>query len=387
MKKIIVKLKKNPVPSIIVACLVLLVLVPLCISVIIMPDVGSGSDDGWLGFFGGYLGAIIGLFGAMIIIYIQLESDEISRKEEKVDNTFFNLLNLHNEIKKEVEQNKNENLFENLYSELKEVIGQFKKDTKIECIKKYFYSNRDYIGSFFDKTLNEMSKSFESVSLINAPQLSGIENNDLGEVEISGSLTRINELEPAFVDVLLTLNLLGVNSFYESTIDENILNKISIIKSLDKQYFNVETTNELFKIIEDYDNQVNINTTKWIANHKNEIIEGVFKNYYDRMGKYFRIFHRVIKYINSNVSDQELKNNYIGFIRAMLNEREIVLIYYNSFFTQRGEGLGDELKQTQFFGDSNDLNLAKGYLQHFTKELLFWEEDDVNKMLSFLEDN
>ena len=232
-----------------------------------------------------------------------------------------------------------------------------------------------------------MSKSFESVSLINAPQLSGIENNDLGEVEISGSLTRINELEPAFVDVLLTLNLLGVNSFYESTIDENILNKISIIKSLDKQYFNVETTNELFKIIEDYDNQVNINTTKWIANHKNEIIEGVFKNYYDRMGKYFRIFHRVIKYINSNVSDQELKNNYIGFIRAMLNEREIVLIYYNSFFTQRGEGLGDELKQTQFFGDSNDLNLAKGYLQHFTKELLFWEEDDVNKMLSFLEDN
>ena len=334
MKKIITKLKANPVRSIILACLLLLVLGPLIISVIIIPDVGSGSDDGWLGFFGGYLGAIIGLFGAMIIIYIQLESDEISRKEEKIDNTFFNLLNLHNEIKKEVEQNKNENLFENLYSELKEVIRQFKKDIKIEYIKEYFYSNRDYIGGFFDKTLNEMSKPFESVSLRNDPQLSGIENNDLGKVEISGSLTRINELEPAFMDVLLTLNLLGVKSLYESTIDENILNKVSIIKSLDKKYFNVETTNELIDIIKDLDSQVEINTSKWFSTNKNTIIESVFEGYYSRMGKYFRIFHRVIKYVNNNVSDQKLKNNYIGFIRAMLNEKEIVLIYYNSFQEQ-----------------------------------------------------
>ena len=258
---------------------------------------------------------------------------------------------------------------------------------KIEYIKEYFYSNRDYIGGFFDKTLNEMSKPFESVSLRNDPQLSGIENNDLGKVEISGSLTRINELEPAFMDVLLTLNLLGVKSLYESTIDENILNKVSIIKSLDKKYFNVETTNELIDIIKDLDSQVEINTSKWFSTNKNTIIESVFEGYYSRMGKYFRIFHRVIKYVNSNVSDQELKNNYIGFIRAMLNEKEIVLIYYNSFFTQRGDGLGDELKQTQFFGDRDDLNLARGYLQHFSKELLFWEEDDVNKMLSFLEDN
>ena len=156
------------------------------------------------------------------------------------------------------------------------------------------------------------------------------------------------------------------------------------MKYLDTTYFNVDTINELFEIIKDFDNQVALNTMKWISTHKNTIIESVFKGYYNRMGKYFRIFHRVIKYVNSNVSDQELINNYIGFIRAMLNEKEIVLIYYNSFFTQRGDGLGDELKQTQFFGNRDDLNLSRGYLQHFSKELLFWEEDDVNKMLSFL---
>lgn len=387
MKKIITKLKANPVRSIILACLLLLVLGPLIISVIIIPDVGSGSDDGWLGFWGGYLGAIIGLFGAMIIIYIQLDSDKVSRKEEKVDNTFFNLLNLHNEIKKEVEHNKDENLFEDLYTELKEVIRQFNVTAEKEFKKEYFYSKRDYIGSFFDETLNDMLIQLKDKFQLNDLELTEIKNYYLDKVLIGRAQTNFTKMGPAFMDLLDTLNLLGTKSFKDKDIDEKIISIIDTIHHLDTTYFNEDTTRKLSDIIEKLDNQVALNTSKWVSTQKNIIIESVFQGYYDRMGKYFRIFHRVIKYVNNNVSDQKLKNNYIGFIRAMLNEKEIVLIYYNSFFTQRGDGLGDELKHTQFFGNSNDLNLARGYLQHFSKELLFWEEDDVNKMLSFLEDD
>ena len=384
MKRIIREFKNYPVWSIVIASLVLLVFVPFCINLIIIPDIGSGSDDGWLGFWGGYLGAILGLFGAMIVIYIQLNSDEDSRKEEKVDNTFFNLLNLHNEIKKEIEYNNDENLFENLYSELKEEIDQFKVITAEKCRKEYFYSKREYIGRFFDEALNDMLKQLKDNYLIEDSELTEIENYYLDKAPSGEALTKFKEREPAFIDVLDTLKLLGAISFNENDSDKKFLNLINIMKYLDTTYFNVDTINELFEIIKDFDNQVALNTMKWISTHKNTIIESVFKGYYNRMGKYFRIFHRVIKYVNNNVSDQKLKNNYIGFIRAMLNEKEIVLIYYNSFFTQRGEGLGDELKQTQFFGNRDDLNLSRGYLQHFSKELLFWEEDDVNKMLSFL---
>lgn len=111
------------------ALLVTLVLIPLFIQVLINWDtMNNGSDDGWLGFWGGYLGSIIGVVGALIVIQIQLSNDKErfdketkaknkelaedkkrfelqilardkeleeerkARKSEQVDNTFFNLL-------------------------------------------------------------------------------------------------------------------------------------------------------------------------------------------------------------------------------------------------------------------------------------------------------
>lgn len=286
MKRIIREFKNYPVWSIVIASLVLLVFVPFCINLIIIPDIGSGSDDGWLGFWGGYLGAILGLFGAMIVIYIQLNSDEDSRKEEKVDNTFFNLLNLHNEIKKEIEYNNDENLFENLYSELKEEIDQFKVITAEKCRKEYFYSKREYIGRFFDEALNDMLKQLKDNYLIEDSELTEIENYYLDKAPSGEALTKFKEREPAFIDVLDTLKLLGAISFNENDSDKKFLNLINIMKYLDTTYFNVDTINELFEIIKDFDNQVALNTMKWISTHKNTIIESVFKGYYNRMEVY-----------------------------------------------------------------------------------------------------
>lgn len=47
----------------------------------------KGSDDGWLGFWGGYLGAIIGVAGAIFVVQIQLNEDKEGRETEKIDNT------------------------------------------------------------------------------------------------------------------------------------------------------------------------------------------------------------------------------------------------------------------------------------------------------------
>lgn len=144
------------------ALLVTLVLIPLFIQVLINWDtMNNGSDDGWLGFWGGYLGSIIGVVGALIVIQIQLSNDKerfdketkaknkelaedkkrfelqiLARdkeleeerkaiKSEQVDNTFFNLLLLFNDQKNTLLKDNNhfeelrESIFDNSVLELR----------------------------------------------------------------------------------------------------------------------------------------------------------------------------------------------------------------------------------------------------------------------------
>ena len=114
---------------------------------------------------------------------------------------------------------------------------------------------------------------------------------------------------------------------------------------------------------------------------KDKIVEDILNEYYGEMGSYFRIFHRTVKFINENVMDKDSKSNYIGFIRAMINEHEMIVIFYNAFYSSRGKGLGEQLEYTNFFGEQNEIptkNSEKA--QHFNKELLLWEKDDIKIM-------
>ncbi|EOS7802519.1 hypothetical protein EWX86_RS11780 [Enterococcus hirae] len=109
-------------------------------------------------------------------------------------------------------------------------------------------------------------------------------------------------------------------------------------------------------------------------------VEDVLSRHYNEVGAYFRLFHRIIKYINDNLERPEelpIKNNYLGFLRATLNSKEMLVIFYNAAYTNRGAGLLKELQKTTFFGNREDIMNN----QHFDRKKLFWEENDVNKML------
>lgn len=75
------------------------VLVGIIMSIPKLEFVG-GSDEGWLG----YWGSVVGIVGAYAVLKVQLQNDDKKHKAETVDNTFFNLLNLHNEVLKENEK-------------------------------------------------------------------------------------------------------------------------------------------------------------------------------------------------------------------------------------------------------------------------------------------
>ena len=65
---------------------------------------------------------------------------------------------------------------------------------------------------------------------------------------------------------------------------------------------------------------------------------------------------------------------YIGIIRALFSEKELLVIFYNAFYTDKGQGMRDQLKNTNFFGEEKDLPLdSQDDLQHFINKNLIFE--------------
>lgn len=70
--------------KIILSTIVLAILVPIIINLSIsFISWGSGSNDGWLGFWGGYLGALISVLGIYFQVSKSIEESEKNRNATK----------------------------------------------------------------------------------------------------------------------------------------------------------------------------------------------------------------------------------------------------------------------------------------------------------------
>ena len=66
---------------------IFVLLPPIIINILIsLIPWGSGSNDGWLGFWGGYLGAVISIFGIYYQVAKSIEESEKNREETKKSN-------------------------------------------------------------------------------------------------------------------------------------------------------------------------------------------------------------------------------------------------------------------------------------------------------------
>ncbi|EOS7786644.1 hypothetical protein FAD87_RS14190 [Enterococcus hirae] len=112
-------------------------------------------------------------------------------------------------------------------------------------------------------------------------------------------------------------------------------------------------------------------------------MDTVSQKYYSQLASYFRLTHRILKYINENVNEQAEKENYLGFLRATMDENELLILFYASNYSKRGEGLKQQFVKTNFFGKKGELGEEKTVAQHFNKENLFWIEEDIKLMQCF----
>lgn len=345
------------------------------------------AEEGWLGFWGGIIGSAIGVLGAFLVLKEQVNYDRDALKEQlkeereqnrkqQIDNTFFNLLSMHNE---QINDLKGKNKFGKVYKELRRNL-QSAMSTSLHI---YLHDNKDIVTE-----LNKLIQKYEehiSKNQHKIPSKHVEEYNNFWTKQRKRPpfiwFTEFNRgnIADAIDDVLLIENM--ISAIENDNISE-ISGIISNFRNIDDRIKNfefeqTETWNTLYNNVLEYE------TNKFTLideELRKETVENVLARHYDEVGAYFRLFHRIIKYINDNLDQSEelaIKNNYIGFLRATVNEEEMLVIFYNAAYTKRGQGLLDELQKTTFFGNREDIMNN----QHFDRKKLFWEENDVNKML------
>lgn len=368
----------------------------------------EGTADGWLGYWGGIIGSAIGVIGALFVLQSQIKSDQAARKEEKIDNTFFNLLNLFNAIQAEIlkAENKN-NIFDNMHRSLLIEREKFDLREKQRYIEDYWEKNSAGIR----KIINDLYTELLSIAAeeISANKIYPIKSDRLNEyvkmkernrsnINTSEEVSLFRDIEIANEEMILALrilytlsdNIINMPNFNQSSNDsisvqflDSTARDLNSIRS--NQWFQAKLISSNNRIaLDNFTNELALELLRVVTyntEQKNLIIEKGLRKYYGQTGKYFRMVHRIVKYINNNVRDIDQRTNYIGFLRAMVNEKEIVILYYNSFFTNRGDGLGKEIQKTKFFGDEKDLE--KGKISHFSDDLLLWVDEDLEKMRAF----
>ena len=126
-----------------------------------------------------------------------------------------------------------------------------------------------------------------------------------------------------------------------------------------------------------------------------EIINKAFKSNKGYSGNYFRALYRCLKYIIDSDLKMEDKKFYSGVLRGILSSDEMLVVFYNCIYFEKGEKFKELLekeedgKRIDFFGDEEDLkNLDKGYdLPFFSKKDLLFSETDMQKLEELIKGN
>lgn len=303
----------------------------------------------WLGFwvnvasgFIGLIGAGLGVLGAYWVMQKQLKAENEQYRKDKIDNTFFNLLGLFQNVRDELDSSKllvsinNYNLIE-------------ERHQKDKYYKALFESKKSDFIKDIEKFQKETQQFDESNLLINALKQSAYSSDEY--------IRRLNYLER---DVE-----------YEK-------NHIELFQKCAK---------DLIDFVNDKNNK---NTFKYDADEEiiKECVENGFSNNEYYSGNYFRALYRCLKYIMDSDLKMEDKKFYSGVLRGILSSKEMLVVFYNCMYFEKGEKFKELLekeedeKRIDFFGDEEDLkNLAKEYdLPFFSKKDLLFSKKDMQKL-------
>lgn len=313
------------------------------------------TNSDWLGFKGnilsgfiGLIGAGLGVLGAYLVMQKQLKAENEQYRKDRIDNTFFNLLGLFQTIKVELEA-------ERIILFISRDRDRLRSQKRKEYMDDKFSQQKDKFVKdllMFNKKTNGLYS--QKCSYL----LGGIEKGNL-----SYSKNFLQEV---------------ANSPYPSLV--KLYNKY--MKSMDDFQKELEDTKSGFQY------EITESDIKDIIKNNFVIFEG-------KSGNYLRALYRCLKYIMDSDLKMEDKKFYSGVLRGILSSKEMLVVFYNCMYFEKGEKFKELLekeedgKRIDFFGDKNDLeNLSEGYdLPFFSKEDLLFSETDMQKLEELIKGN
>lgn len=107
----------------------------------------------------------------------------------------------------------------------------------------------------------------------------------------------------------------------------------------------------------------------------------LFVENFNEIGHVFRNSYRVFKLILNTYKRNPVKQKeYLGLLRSYYSEEFLLVLFYNSSYTNQGAGYAKLLKEKNFFGNNSDLQEDR---MHFRKNNLIFRKIDIKILKDF----
>lgn len=289
-------------------------------------------------------------------------------KRQQFETTFFNMINLHHNILKEIRYNDKigREAISDFYEELKGIyINRIYREHKLSILKE---------GDI--EKLNELTIQF-----LTAQRLDEYEKNIIelhcNPLWVQGEYT--------YFDTEKFSELQAVRNAGNDDVWNEI--EANLIKGFDRDIKN--NREECIKVLDSYN-------LEWYGGQKREIqikheyitkfeneyyvetltalkcraYEKLYKEYENVIGHYYRNLYRIVKLIQnttfdseSQERDNEEKRQYRGILRAQLSSFELLMLFYNISYSEKGKKFKELVAGINFFDD------------HLIEEDFIWKND------------
>jgi hypothetical protein len=286
-------------------------------------------------------------------------------KRQQFETTFFNVINLHHTILKEIniEGKTGRAAIELLYQY---VISQYQNN-----ISKYYAKQlKEEVLSDELKQLSELAEQW-----FMSKNLSGFLNqtaqNLTGYSILRSDSKELLELYKSIEDGTnseWTIKEEEHSQFFNNHLKGNLERYKEILQQVNFQYSKVNILNKYKK-----NKYFMIFNENYEFNPKKELkvlaYEQVYKENENEIGHYYRNLYRLVKLIQEEQFDSDEKINalekrkYRGILRAQLSSFELLMIFYNVVYSKKGKEFKKLLLNTNFFDD------------HLIHEDFIWNND------------
>lgn len=346
------------------------------------------SFNGELGVVGDFLGGTtVGLLSLTSILFVtaaivmqkkelKLQREEVEKtrmeyavtnatmKKQQFDSTFFNMINLHHSITKDIM--------------ISETTGRIVMRQVLKNIHDVYEKN--VYENYISKLKNEILLGEEN--LLNDLILNEFIVSKRDEFSETGIRHIYNKYGYVYDDELILIDNFRKslkNGTNEEWNDIEIKIREDFTKEVASGTINI---NEYLGNI-DFKKAVNSYSTPYIEKFKQEFIneplkelkveafEKVYNDLEGQLGHYFRNLYHIVKLIDDQTFFEDVTENnkeqqkYRAILRAQLSSYELLVLFYNVVYSEKGEGFKEILKNTKFFDD------------HLSEKNFIWKNDII----------